>query len=218
MSDPIVLRPYQETDIEKLRDQFRQGARAPIYQLSTGGGKTVVFAHVIKGAVAKGTRTLVLAHRRELIRQASNKLSDLGVPHGIIAAGMDRDHDAQVIVASIQTVARRLDTLPQFGLIVIDEAHHAVATTWSNLLKAQTDARLLGVTATPARLDGKGLGKHVGGHFDAIVCGPACRSWWTAATWRRARCSSHRPRSTRGICARWPATMTRASSSSAPQA
>lgn len=174
MSDrPLALRPYQTTDIERIRDEFRKGAKAPLYQLSTGGGKTVVFSHVIKSAVAKGTRTLVLAHRRELIKQASDKLNQLGVAHGIIAAGLDRDHDAQVIVASIQTVARRLSTLPQFQLIVIDEAHHAVAATWSKLFEAQPQARLLGVTATPARLDGKGLGKAAGGHFDAIVCGPA---------------------------------------------
>jgi superfamily II DNA or RNA helicase len=173
VSEPLTLRDYQTADIERIRDAFRGGAKAPLYQLSTGGGKTVVFAHVIKSAVAKGTRTLVLAHRRELIKQASNKLTALGVPHGIIAAGQDRDHDAQVIVASIQTVARRLDTLPQFQLIVIDEAHHAVASTWAKLLASQPDARLLGVTATPARLDGKGLGKHCGGSFDAIVCGPA---------------------------------------------
>jgi len=168
----IILRPYQVEDIERLRDAFRQGAKAPLYQLSTGGGKTVVFSHVIKSAIAKGTRVLVLAHRRELIKQASAKLTELGVPHGIVAADMDRDHGAQVIVASIQTVARRLATLPQVGLIVIDEAHHAVATTWTQLLASQPNARLLGVTATPARLDGKGLGKHCGGHFDAIVCGP----------------------------------------------
>jgi DNA repair protein RadD len=168
----LELRPYQTVDIERLRDQFRQGAKAPLYQLSTGGGKTVVFSHVIQQAVAKGTRVLVLAHRRELIKQASDKLDTLGVPHGIVAAGLDRDHDAQVIVASIQTVARRLNTLPQFGLVVIDEAHHAVASTWAKLLESQPNARLLGVTATPARLDGKGLGKHCGGHFDAIVCGP----------------------------------------------
>jgi len=169
----LALRPYQTTDIERIRDAFRQGARAPLYQLSTGGGKTVVFSHVILQAVAKGTRVLVLAHRRELIKQASNKLTALGITHGIIAAGQDRDHDAQVIVASIQTVARRLSTLDQFDLIVIDEAHHAVATTWTKLFESQPGARLLGVTATPARLDGKGLGKHAGGHFDAIVCGPA---------------------------------------------
>jgi DNA repair protein RadD len=168
----IVLRDYQVADIHRLRQSYAAGSKAPIYQLSTGGGKTVVFSHVIRGAVAKGNRVLVLAHRRELIKQASAKLDDLEVEHGIIAAGMDRDHDAQVIVASIQTVARRMDSLPQFDLIVIDEAHHAVAKTWSKLLAAQASAKLLGVTATPARLDGKGLGKHCGGHFDHIVCGP----------------------------------------------
>jgi superfamily II DNA or RNA helicase len=169
----IILRDYQSTDIQRLRNAYSHGMRAPIYQLSTGGGKTVVFSHVVKSAVTKGRRILILAHRRELIRQASAKLNDLGVAHGIIAAGQDRDHDAQVIVASIQTVARRLDSLPKFDLIVIDEAHHAVASTWSALLESQPQAKILGVTATPARLDGKGLGKHCGGHFDAIVNGPS---------------------------------------------
>ena len=168
----LTLRPYQRADIEKLRDQFRQGKTAPLYQLSTGGGKTVVFGDIVRSAAAKGTRVLVLAHRRELVKQASDKLTWAGVAHGIIAAGLDRDHGAQVLVASIQTVARRLATLPQCGLIVLDECHHAVASTWDALLKSQPGAKLLGVTATPQRLDGKGLGKHCGGHFDAIVCGP----------------------------------------------
>lgn len=176
----IVLRDYQVSDIASLRSLYGRGAKAPIYQLSTGGGKTVVFSHVIKGAVAKGKRTLVLAHRRELIRQASNKITDLGIPHGIIAAGQDRDHDALVIVASIQTVARRLASMPQFDLIVIDEAHHAVSATFTALLASQPNAKLLGVTATPCRLDGKGLGKHCGGHFDAIHCGPSMEDLITA--------------------------------------
>jgi superfamily II DNA or RNA helicase len=169
----LILRDYQAEDIGKLRDAYRQGARAPLYQLGTGGGKTVVFSHIVQSAAAKGTRTLILAHRRELVKQASLNLDWCGVKHGIIAAGQDRDHDAMVLVASIQTVVRRLDKLPQFGLIVADEAHHAVSKTWSALLASQPNARLLGVTATPQRLDGKGLGKHCGGHFDALVTGPA---------------------------------------------
>ena len=177
MSDfqPLVLRPYQERDIQRMRNCYSHGMKAPIYQLSTGGGKTVVFSSVISSAVAKGRRVLVLTHRRELIKQASAKLSWCGVPHGVMAAGQDRDHDSPVIVASIQTLARRIDSLPQFDLVVIDECHHAVAGTWSKLLAAQQagGAKLLGVTATPARLDGKGLGVHVGGHFDAIVTGPS---------------------------------------------
>lgn len=166
----LILRDYQVADITRLRNAYSHGMKAVIYQLATGGGKTVVFSHVVKGAVAKGRRVLVLVHRRELIKQASAKLTDLGVAHGIMAAGQDRDHDAQVIIASIQTVANR--TLPDFGLIVIDEAHHARATTWQRLIASQADAKILGVTATPAPTDGRGLGVEHGGLFDAIVCGP----------------------------------------------
>src|SRR4051812_13565455 len=114
---PFALRDYQVADIQRLREAYAQGNRAVLYQLSTGGGKTIVFCKVIQGAVTKGTRTLVLAHRRELIRQASAKLEALGVEHGLIAAGMDRDHDAPVLIASIQTVANRIRDLPRFGLI-----------------------------------------------------------------------------------------------------
>jgi superfamily II DNA or RNA helicase len=173
---PLVLRDYQREDLAKLRDAYRSGAKAPLYQLATGGGKTVVFSAIVKGAAAKNIRTLVLAHRRELVAQASANLTWTGVPHGIIAAGLDRDHDAMVQVASIQTVVRRLDKLPQFGLIVADEAHHAVSKTWAALLASQPKAKILGVTATPQRLDGKGLGTHAGGPFDALVTGPATQA------------------------------------------
>jgi superfamily II DNA or RNA helicase len=175
-SSPLTLRDYQSEGVANLRDAYRRGARAPLFQLATGGGKTVVFSHIVQSAAAKGTRTLVLAHRRELVKQASLNLDWCGVAHGIIAAGQDRDHNAMVLVGSIQTVVRRLETLPQFGLIVADEAHHAVSKTWSALLASQPNARLLGVTATPQRLDGKGLGSHCGGHFDALVCGPATQA------------------------------------------
>lgn len=172
----IVLRDYQATDIERIRGELRNGSKAPLYQLSTGGGKTIVFCNIILRAQAKGTRTLVACHRRELILQASRKLTEAGVSHGIIAADLDRDHGEQVIVASIQTLARRLDTLPKFGLIVLDEAHHAVASTWRKLIESQPQAKLLGVTATPARLDGKGLGVKAGGFFDALTCGPSMQA------------------------------------------
>ena len=98
----LVLRDYQVTDIERLRDCYRHGARAALYQLATGGGKTVVFSNIVKSAAAKGRRTGVFVHRRELINQASQKLDWCNVPHGIMAAGLDRDHDAPVQVLSIQ--------------------------------------------------------------------------------------------------------------------
>lgn len=75
-------------------------------------------------------------------------------------------------VGSIQTLTRHLGRLPPFNLIVLDEAHHAVAGQWQQLLQSQDGARLLGVTATPERLNGRGLGVESGGPFDALVVGP----------------------------------------------
>lgn len=167
----MALRPYQAALVDQLRDAFRIGYRAPLLQLATGGGKTVVFTAITASAHGRGKRVLVAAHRRELIRQAGAKLTAARVPHGIIAPGHAETAD-MVQVGSIQTLARRLDRLPAFDLVVLDEAHHAVAAQWTALRTAQPQARILGVTATPARLDGKGLGVGAGGIFDVLIEGP----------------------------------------------
>jgi superfamily II DNA or RNA helicase len=131
-------------------------------------GKTVCFAAITQSAAARGNRVLILVHRRELIRQASQKLSQADVPHGVIAAG-DPEADYPVQVASVQTLARRLDRLSwRPDLIVIDEAHHAVAGTWRKILDHWPHALRLGVTATPLRQDGRGLCSM----FDHLVEGP----------------------------------------------
>lgn len=164
---PLTLRPYQAQAIDDLRRAYRAGARAPLLVLPTGGGKTHIFSAVTQGAAAKGSRVLILVHRRELIRQASRKLDQLGVAHGIIAAGFPAS-DALVQVASVQTLARRAISW-QPSLIVIDEAHHAVAGSWAQIIARWPDALRLGVTATPMRKDGRGLGAA----FDLLVTGPA---------------------------------------------
>ncbi len=168
-----TLRPYQCRCIDLLRLSYGTGHRSPILQLPTGGGKTVVFTDITAGARAKGRRVLIVAHRRELVRQAGAKLEAIGVPYGIIAAGIGSMPDELVQVASVQTIVRRLGKMPQFDLIVLDEAHHARAAQWRELIAAQPQAKLLGVTATPARLDGKGLGIAHGGMFDDLICGPS---------------------------------------------
>ncbi len=169
----IQLRDYQSRAVEAVRDAYRNGARAPLLVAPTGAGKTVMFSYVASSTAARGNRVLILAHRRELIRQASRKLRETGVPHGIIAPGHTATRDA-VQVASVQTLGRRLSD-PRYeapDLIVIDEAHHAVAGQWATVCQAYPNARLLGVTATPERLDGRGLGVTAGGAFDAMVMGP----------------------------------------------
>lgn len=170
----VALRPYQESAIEGVRDAFRAGRRAPLLVAPTGAGKTVMFGFVAQQTASRGKRVLILAHRKELIRQASRKLYDADVPHGIIAPGNTPTRDL-VQVASVQTLGRRLND-PRYSapdLIVVDEAHHAVAGQWRDVVSAYPSARILGVTATPERMDGKGLGIEAGGIFDEIVIGPS---------------------------------------------
>jgi superfamily II DNA or RNA helicase len=134
----------------------------------TGSGKTVIFSYVTANAAAKGNRTLVLVHRAELLNQTHAALSQLEVPHGLIAAGKTPDSTHLTQVASVQTLVRRLEHVREPDLIVIDEAHHATAGAWASVLNRWPQARVLGVTATPARLDGKGLGSV----FDDLIRGP----------------------------------------------
>jgi len=165
----MQLRPYQHRAIEDLRNAYRSGARAPLLVAPTGAGKTVILAAITASATARGRKVLILVHRRELIHQASSKLTTAGVEHGIIAAGIQPSQQP-VQVASVQTLVRRLATINwKPCLIIIDEAHHAVAGSWSKILDHWPDALRLGVTATPCRLDGRGLCDS----FDALVEGPS---------------------------------------------
>jgi len=165
------LRDYQQDGVNALRQRFRAGDRNVLYQLPTGGGKTVVFSYITEGASSKGNRVLILVHRQELIRQTSASLSEIGVQHGIIVPGFTASWD-NVQVASVQTLVRRLEKTRAPHLIISDECHHAGATSWGKIFEHFWRANILGVTATPVRLDGKGLGRSSGGFFDSMVNGP----------------------------------------------
>lgn len=163
------LRPYQERAVSELRLAFRNGSRAPLLAMPTGAGKTQVFSHITASAADLGRSVLILVHRRELVRQASAKLTAAGVTHGVIAAGT-KPTDAPVQLASVQTLTRRMAHLTWSpDLIIIDEAHHAVAGSWARVLNHWPTAYRLGVTATPCRLDGRGLSDV----FDQLVLGPS---------------------------------------------
>lgn len=165
----LALRNYQIDDIARIRAAFVQHRRV-LFVLPTGGGKTVVFSFITTHAAAKGNHVVILAHRQEIADQISLALTAMDVPHGRIQPGYDRTSDL-VQVGMVQTVARRLDTLTEPTLLVIDEAHHAVAGTWSRIAAAWHSAKVLGVTATPERLDGVGLRDA----FDVMVVGPDVR-------------------------------------------
>ena len=164
------LRPYQQQLINDIRLQYQLGRKSVLAVLPTGGGKTVCFSYIAEQASRKGNRVLVLVHRQELLDQASRAMP---VPHGLIQAGKAMDLSHAVQVASVQTVARRLHLLPRdfFQLLVVDEAHHTTATQWSKTIEHFSQAKLLGVTATPIRGDGRGLGEH----YQAMVEGPTAQ-------------------------------------------
>ena len=167
------LRPYQQQLINDIRLQYQLGRKSVLAVLPTGGGKTVCFSYIAEQASRKGNRVLVLVHRQELLDQASRAMP---VPHGLIQAGKAMDLSHSVQVASVQTVARRLHLLPRdfFQLLVVDEAHHSNAKSWAQTLEHFQQAHLLGVTATPIRLDGRGLGEH----YQTMVEGPSAQ-WLT---------------------------------------
>lgn len=168
----ISLREYQEAGVAQIRDSFRRGRRAPLYQLATGGGKGVILTYVAKGAAEKGNRVWILTHRRELIAQIEAHLFNQGIPHGVIAAGRKMDQSKPVQVASVQTLINRLDKLPDPNLIICDESHHVCSNTWAHILTYHGKSLRLGVTATPIRLSGEGLCDY----FDDLICGPSMQT------------------------------------------
>lgn len=168
----MQLRQYQQDGVKQIRQEFIKGKKAPLYVLPTGGGKTVVFSYIAKNAVAKGNRVFILVHRIELLRQTSESLYTNDCGRGLVNPKYTPNVMELCQVASVQTLVRRLDKLPEPSLIVIDEGHHATASQWRKILERYPRAKVLGVTATAIRTDGKGLGVDFGGVYDSIVIGP----------------------------------------------
>ena len=160
------LRDYQEKAIAAVRQEISQGRRAVLLVIATGGGKTVTSSSIIRSAVAKGKRCIFLAHRKELISQCSRTLSSLGVDHGVIKSGSKKANlKKPVQVASVQTLVRR-DHWPA-DLVIIDEAHRSMASTYQKIAERyrEENSVILGLTATPYRMDGKPLGEM----YDSMV-------------------------------------------------
>ncbi len=165
----ITLRPYQADDVARLRAAFTEFFRV-CYVMATGGGKTIVFTFIAQSAVSRGKRVLIVAHRQEICEQISAALAAMRIEHALIAPGR-APSDCAVQVAMVGTLVRRLGEQPHFDLIVVDEAHHSAAASWKRILAAFPKARVLGVTATPERRDGKPLDM-----FQEMVIGPDTRT------------------------------------------
>lgn len=156
----MKLRPYQTQIVSAVESGWGEATRQLIV-VPTGGGKTIIFAAL---AAREQGRTLILAHREELIEQAAEKLHrSTGIAAEIEKAERRASMSARVVVASVQTLrGDRLKRWPanHFGLVVADEAHHAIADSWQSVLTHFTGAKVLGVTATPDRGDKRNLGTY----------------------------------------------------------
>lgn len=170
------LRDYQQEAKVKIFGQW-DAVDNVMYQMPTGTGKTRLFTSIIRDINLNSLRThrregiLIIAHRTELIEQISESLDRYRIPHGIIAGAFKdkRDLMLPVQVASVQTIThptnRQLAEKFNASFIIIDEAHHAIANSYTRLWEFYPNAKKLGVTATPWRMDGRGF--H--GNFDVLL-------------------------------------------------
>lgn len=169
MASPFKLRDYQAELITETRDALRE-FNSVLLQCPTGGGKTALAAFMAGSAAKRGNRITFGVHRRELVKQTAKTFDKVGIPYGIIGSGFTGDRNQLVQIASIQTLEKRLDWYPRPHLYIPDEAHHAGAETWAHVIDhyAAGGSKIVGLSATPQRMDGAGLGKW----FKKMVLGP----------------------------------------------
>lgn len=153
----IILRPYQQKFIDDVRHEFAHGIKHVVGVAPCGAGKTIMTGWMIRQSLQKGKRSIFFVHRDELIAQTAKTFYDLDIPFGIIAAGHEMHTEFPVQIASVQTLARRLDKVPTPDFLICDEAHHILAKTYRQILDAFPNTFLLGVTATPQRMGGIAL-------------------------------------------------------------
>lgn len=176
-----TLRDYQQENKQRIYDAWVE-SNSVMLQMPTGTGKTRLFVSIIKDIFHyshdknKALKILIMVHRTELIDQIHRTLGEgYNLAHGIIQAGAKEERTYPIQLASVQTLSRRLDnwTEKEFDFVIVDEAHHVKAESYQKIIKAFPDAKLLGVTATPVRLDGRGFTDT----FDELIVSPNVRSF-----------------------------------------
>lgn len=191
----MLLRPYQIEAIDKMREMMSRGCRSVLYQGATGSGKTLLTAFMLKTCVEKNKKAFFICHRRELVKQSIRAFGQLELPYGVISAGWWEDKKKPIQIASIQSLIRRHHKYAKPNLIVWDEAHHLGAASWQKLHAQYPGAYHIGLTATPCRLDGKGLG----GFFKEMLRGPSVASLIDAGYLSKYRLFAPSSISTQGI-------------------
>lgn len=152
----MPLRDYQKALVTSARNSLSKGNHNVLVQSPAGSGKTVTMAEIAKDATSKGNHVLFIVHRREIVDQVRQTFDKWGVDKKLCQIGM------------VQTITNRLEKIEAPKLILVDEAHHSLAKTYKRIFEKFEDANVIGFTATPVRLSGKGL-KEV---YDDLILGP----------------------------------------------
>lgn len=169
---PINLYGHQSKMIQSSREAFRR-SRNVLLQSATGSGKTVMGSYMLNSVVENNQASFFIVHRKELVDQTAKTFEKYGLPYGYIASGYPVNYYQPIQICSIDTLKNRIDKIPIVPKLVIwDEAHHVAAEGWTKVHQKLPHSYHLGLTATPERLDGKGLGTI----FNELVLGPET-SW-----------------------------------------
>lgn len=179
----MELRDYQQVLIDGTREKLRNGVRRCLMVAPTGAGKTVMAAFMQGGAAQRGLTTWFVVHRIEILLRTAETFRECGIDFGVVADTYVMRPSAKVQLCMVMTLATRMHLLPKPDGIVWDEAHHIVAGAHGTIAQANPQAWHVGVTATPERLDGRGLAPF----FDCMVTGPT-----TAELMRRGFLAKYR--------------------------
>lgn len=175
--EKLPLRDYQEDIVRQVLTNFSEGKKRNLVQLSTGGGKSLILSAIVADNEKKGKRSLLIAHKTELITQLQSHIKKwLNIDCGIISdkSRHKRDYTKSIQIASPQALIHLdFELLGDIELVVIDEAHHSHARSYARIFEYFDKAKFLGLTATPARIDGRGLRTLFDGvrGYDELICG-----------------------------------------------
>lgn len=163
------LYPHQLVPLSRVAALMRAGYRRVLLQAPTGFGKTVCAESVVLSALASECRAQFLVHRKELIKQTSRTFTSAAIGHSFVASDFPFDQGARLHLSGVQTLVRRIQRVLPPDLVIVDECHHSTSATYAQILEQWPNAFILGLTATPERLDGRGLEEQ----FDEMVEGPS---------------------------------------------
>lgn len=188
----IVLRPDQQILKNSVYTDWNNNIQNVLAVLSTGGGKSIIASDIVLDYAQLGYQTAVVAHRNELVSQMSEHIANRGITHKIIGSDStvkqirQKHHEkygrsfinmsSPTAVVGVDTMVARKKQLKDWAVQtdrwIIDEAHHVISDNkWGKAIKMFPNAKGLGITATPLRADGQGLGREFDGVFDTMHVG-----------------------------------------------